>query len=395
MEFKSGLISIPFFFFLLVQSSWAASGHSARPDSSSVVITNTPLRQWEYVVSGKFTLAPDQKDKKIEIKIQVNIDVADVADGIPVEINKANGRFTVWLKGSLVKGDKVRAQLVIDDSPGVLSDAVTVQDPLLGDCPEALVDCRETIQATFFLGIAVDTFAGAETVEVLNPDATGGLQERGIGGFDFTYRLAGDPKRDLKDGRNWSLGSQLWLFGETVHGTRSADIDCQKNAEFPTCRDTLAALGKDPNPQDQLLFILRNATSLEGFAGLRWEFLTLQRRSGSPINVYLKGQAGFLTTTGTPDDVVDVHHFGLGVIATKGDFQDSYVEVGFGRTDVFAIRPKSRWKIDGLISRSMTQGISFFAQIVVDSDVGGGSDSIQSYIGFDFDLNPANWIKAK
>jgi hypothetical protein len=131
---------------------------------------------------------------------------------------------------------------------------------------------------------------------------------------------------------------------------------------------------------------LRNATSLEGFAGLRWEFLSVQRNSKFPISVYAKGQAGFLTVADGPDDAAGMHHGGLGIIVTRGPLEGSYLEGGFGITELFNDKPKDRWKFDMLLSHAINDTVSFFAQIVVDSDFGDGADSIQSYIGFDFDL---------
>src|SRR5205807_510701 len=128
------------------------------------------------------------------------------------------------------------------------------------------------------------------------------------------------------------------------------------------------------------------ATSLEGFAGFRYEFLTLQPGSISAANLYVKTQAGFLTVAGAPSAAKAIHHFGFGAIATKGDFQGSYLEVGYGRNDLFAQHRLNRWKVDAYVSKRISKGISFFAQINVDTDIGPGADSIQSYLGFDFDL---------
>lgn len=52
---------------------------------------------------------------------------------------------------------------------------------------------------------------------------------------------------------------------------------------------------------------------------------------------------------------------------------------------------RRRFKVDGYLSRkiapsTLNGAMSFFAQINVDTDLGPGADSIQSYIGFNFDL---------
>lgn len=256
-------------------------------------------------------------------------------------------------------------------------------------CPDGQAgndyDCRDDFVASAYLGLGIDTFASGETRQYLNPNAPNGPKERMVGGLDFGYRLMGKP---VKQEGPWA--NQLWVYGETVHGVRSTDIDCSKNATFITCQTALAI----PNrPADQILFTIRNATSLEGFAGFRYEFYTLQPGSESAANLYVKTQAGFLTVSGAPSAAKAVHHVGLGALVTKGQFQDSYLEVGYGRNDLFAQHRLSRWKVDGYFSKRLSKGVSFFAQINVDSDIGPGSDSIQSYLGFEFDLRKvSDWF---
>ena len=251
-------------------------------------------------------------------------------------------------------------------------------------CQDDISDCRDDFVASAYLGLAIDTFASGETRLYLNPNAPSGPKERMVGGIDFGYRLMGKPKPQTNKWPN-----QLWVYGETVHGVRSTDVDCSKNATFLTCQTALAI----PNrPADQILYTFRNATSLEGFAGFRYEFVSLQ--PGSPANLYVKTQVGFLTVAGAPSAAKAIHHVGLGAITTKGDFQGSYLEVGYGRNDLFAQHRLSRWKVDAYLSRRVRKGISFFAQINVDTDIGPGADSIQSYLGFDFDLRRfKDWFK--
>lgn len=251
------------------------------------------------------------------------------------------------------------------------------------ECPRDQVDCRETLEASFYVGAAVDNFAGGEVRKFLNPQESGGVESRGVQGFDFAYRLFGTPK--TAEGRSWRWAPQLWAYGETVHGVRSRDVNCMENATFPTCGNFPGVGTADPK-KDPFLFILRNASSLEAFTGLRWEFLSLQRESRTPASLYLSAQAGFITVQGSPGDVADMHHVGLGGIITRGPYQGSYLEFGRGRTDLFHRHRGKRWLVDGFLSRRLNDVMSFFAQITVDADFGRGSDSIQSYFGVDFDL---------
>ena len=294
-------------------------------------------------------------------------------------------------------------------------------EPCPGAGPDAKADdysdCRGTFDASFYIGLAIDTFAGSDTLQYLNPGDSGKTHERAVGGFDFAYRLMGKPapikpvlKKTDSDGGSGEGASEnatlpkgspkekeknkkeeeesgfkpsLWVYGETIHGVRSVDVNCTQNKDLPVCQKSLV---QPTNPGDQLYFILRNASSLEGYMGLRYEFMGLQRRSDSPANLYVKAQAGFLDVAGAPGSALDLHQIALGAIATKGTFQDSYLEVGWGRSDTFATARRRRVKIDGYLEREIGKGISFFTQLFVDTDLGRGSDAIQTYIGFSFDL---------
>jgi len=240
----------------------------------------------------------------------------------------------------------------------------------------SVADERGGFEASAYVGYAIDTFAAGELRRYINPNDSGGVSERWVGGFDFAYRLFGNPTEQ-----------QLWVYGETVHGVRSTDVDCKANQNLAVCKDLF-----DPvNAPDATLFILRNATSLEAFAGLRWEFKTVNKTSDKyAANLYLKAQLGFLTVADGDEDIVDVHHVGFGAISTNGRYRGSYLEAGFGKTDLFKEHRNRRFKVDGYLSIELPGVLKDrfrpFAQMTVDSDFGKGADSIQSYFGLDFDL---------
>lgn len=50
------------------------------------------------------------------------------------------------------------------------------------------------------------------------------------------------------------------------------------------------------------------------------------------------------------------------------------------------MNPNKRLKIEGLLSIEINDNVSFFAEMIVDSDFGDGADSIQSYYGISFDV---------
>lgn len=249
--------------------------------------------------------------------------------------------------------------------------------PARGVCAQG--DQRNTFEATFYTGLSVDAFAAGDLNRYLNPNSSGRIRTRVVGGVDFAYRLIGKA----------GDGLQAWIYGETVHGVRSTDVNCMADSTLAVCEQNPF----DPiNAPDRFLAIVRNATSLEAFAGVRLEFLRVQLGDVHEARAYFKGQIGFLSVDGGGGDVADAHHVAIGVtLVSDGGFQDSYLEAGFGRTDLFQERPGRRFKFDGLLSWKVNflsdkLGIFPFAQITVDADFADGPDSIQSYFGLDLDM---------
>lgn len=354
---------------------------AARPAAAQTTKID-PLLAWRYMITGE--LPPSFAQPGTTIEVRVDDQPAELTDQMPGNplIDPTTKKFTLWLKHPLHQNQRVRVRPVRGSEQGEWSDEAVVQAPDNAGCPTPVSDCRSAFEASAYIGLGIDTFASGETIKYLNPNAPNGPKERLVGGLGFAYRLMGRPKVEYAKNRH-SWPNQLWVYGETVHGVRSTDIDCTKNPTFLTCQTALALPTRAP---DQILFTIRNASSLEGFGGFRYEFMSLQPRSDSRANLYFKAQAGFLTAVGAPSAAKALHHVGLGALVTKGPYEGSYLEAGFGRNDLFAEKRLSRWKVDAFLSHELPQGLSFFAQITVDTDIGHGSDSIQSYLGFAYDL---------
>src|SRR5215813_6390405 len=149
-------------------------------------------------------------------------------------------------------------------------------------------DERENFEANGYIGVGVDSFAAGDIKKVLNHVNSSGQKERLVGGFNFAYRLFGDPNGN---GAWKNKNQQLWIYGGTTHGVRSADIDCRVNSDI--CKDVFDVTAI---PQ-RFFYVLRNASSLEGFMGVRWEFAQLNKGGDFSARAYLKAQGGFLTVT--------------------------------------------------------------------------------------------------
>ncbi len=228
------------------------------------------------------------------------------------------------------------------------------------------------INIGIFVGSSIDSFAAGDLRKYINPDDSGTLSEQLVAGFDFDYQLYAGAKR------------KVWLYGETVHGARSGEVDCSKddNAEKDACK--IASL-QTPSAQGALA-IFRKATTLEGMLGLRAEIAEMGPPKARSV-FYLKGQVGFLSVAGRGGDLVDMHHAGIGLRLKEGTFSDSYFEVGYGRNDLFE-RRTGRAKIDAYLTfgpEGATRAKPFF-QMVIDSDFKPGPDNIQTFFGLNLNV---------
>jgi hypothetical protein len=83
----------------------------------------------------------------------------------------------------------------------------------------------------------------------------------------------------------------------------------------------------------------------------------------------------------------------MGLRVADGPFEGSMLEAGWGNNDLFSGPAWRRLKIDGLMSFGLdgVPGIRdkgrFFVEMYVDNDIlGPSSDSIQTFLGIDFDI---------
>jgi len=269
-----------------------------------------------------------------------------------------------------VTGTWSMALLLTPGRNGITIQSVNPNDGIVGSTILYVQpgDARPSLLAAAFVGLSLDSFASGELNRYINPDQNGVIKERATAGVSFQYRLLGRNR------------SQLWTYGETVHGVRSAGVDCSREG---------VCIRFEQNEPKRTLYMIRASTSLEARLGVRWEMLSLQPASGTPAAIYIKGQAGFLTIAGSGGDLLDVHHLAAGVIAKDGAFTGSYLELGVGKTELFPTQQAPRLKVEAHAQWPLfgRRGMMGFARITVDSNPKpGGADSVQSVFGVNFDL---------
>jgi hypothetical protein len=240
-------------------------------------------------------------------------------------------------------------------------------------------DDESPFEASAFLGQVLDNFAPDKVANYTFSDPEA-LQAKSsfIFGFNFSYRLRGRSNDRV----------QWWVDGETMHGVRTADVDCSPSDQRPPVCDEPTI----QNVTSQARYILKNATSLEVWASPRVDFHMLQGGTDSPAKLYAALNLGFIALDDAPQTgVYRTHHVALGLIADEGSFEDSYLEVGWGKNELFS-RDWNRLKIGGLLSFSLERIPLWrdlgriFVEMTIDNSLSDGPDSIRTFFGVDIDL---------
>ena len=285
---------------------------------------------------------------------------------------------TISTGAPLQKGDTLR---LLVNGAEIQGARITTEDAAkrpdgrkaLGGCakPEKFEFGGDSLEATAYFGWAFDQFA---------PDSLGGYppntlterHNRVLFGVNFDYRMTGNDSSPL----------QLWLSGETMHGVRSADVDCTAEENKPA----------ECNPTGGVSYaraVLADATSIEAYVAPRLEFGQLQKTSTTPTRLYATARFGFIALERAPR-VYKNHHLGVGLMADGGPFGGSHVEFGWGMNELLSGRKWKRLKVDGLITFPVPrtgETAHFFIQMFIDNDLKGNTpDSIQSFMGVDLDI---------
>jgi hypothetical protein len=260
-------------------------------------------------------------------------------------------------------------------------------------------DDRDAMSTPFHVGAALEQFAPGFT------DTTQSTQSiRAIGGVTGEYRIY-----RRKPGV-WN--PQLWLHGGFLAGLRTYcanDAATGTNpAPAPNPVDSGAsAVACDPfNPENigQLNMILRNATSFEVGLGVRFEFLSLNRGTKFPGNVYITVRDNrFAIDRATASKFTDPV-VGIGFVITGGAMRGTSFQAGKGGSSFYAANGSTdwnRWKTEFTIvtgaSRSVKDVLttgdkakdSFRVYFAVRTDFDNGPDSDSVRVGFGLAFLPS------
>lgn len=344
--------------------------------------------------TGFDLLPPADGDCDVRVRVPNDADIRELAlfiDGVMVTTRPARKHGDVArmrLSDPLRENDVITVQL----SPSMTTPPARVQQakqqdvPPRTSCAPRYKDDRGVFEASAYLGEAFDNFSPAETKNYIGTPPASDTNSRWLAGVETQYRLIGGQGNTF----------QIWLGSYTLHGVRSADIDCRVTPSSPLCQQP-----KPTNELDRFLAVIEHASSLEAHFDTRVEFWTLQKASEMPIKAFALARFGFVDVTGAPK-VFNADALGVGVTSPSGPFRNSSAIVAWGRSEQFQSDPRwNRLKVSGNlvfdVVPNLTDTLEFwkrlagspraFVAIMVDRNPGGGSpDSVVSYVGIDFDL---------
>jgi hypothetical protein len=270
-------------------------------------------------------------------------------------------------------------------APTRVTQARQQSEPPATSCAEPTPrDDRSVFEASAYLGQSFDNFAPFERDQYIpgKEQQQPGVYGRWLAGVEAQYRLVGNQGDDF----------QFWLGTHTLHGVRTADVNCNETPSSGLCSEST---------QQRFLATLEHQSSIEAHVDARVEFLTLQRSSDVPIKLFVVGRFGFVNVSGAPK-VFNSDQVAIGVLSPIGVFRGSNAMVGWGHSDQFQSNPGwNRLKISGTLLFDVMPGFRdqlefwkrlagsprVFVSITVDRNPGGpGPDSVTSYVGVDIDL---------
>lgn len=375
---------------------WVLATAAPASGQPGLLEINEPARAGECAVSVRIV-------RPLPIGHSVQIDLNK--NGLPAK--RGDGRETVAFRlgGPLQLGDELRVREV---GPGVIGAWSAVVRVVAGDgsveCEvrAAWTDDREGLAVSAYIGRAFDNFAPAEVGGYQNVAGDDSPASRVTFGTTVETRLWNSADD------NW----QLWGFMRAMSGVRTTDVDCRAPEEErpPVCRNF-----ETGGTLTQGLYVLEHASSTEAFFGGRLELATLQSGTRFPIRLYATGVLGVMMLDDNTNRAIGAHHIGGGLLSPSGFIGGSYLEVGWGKSDLFlpvddlpdapgnppavprdpprATGHWNRLKVDAYlrfeVARMFTERLQFwkrapkfFIHLHSDFDpLGADADSIQTFVG--------------
>ncbi|HZP47395.1 MAG TPA: hypothetical protein VFB07_02590 [Vicinamibacterales bacterium] len=331
----------------------AVAPAAAQADLAAPRITGIP-RDGDRVLAGQLPASTSTN------LVAVRIDLTDTATTTLTPTVEGSA-FTASLHTLLRAGQTVDVRYFANGGWSPWSDAVYVQPRAPSDLLYSYDDDDNPFEVAAFIGASMDQFASAEdrAAAGLGSDANGvnvNTHVHMTAGFEMGYRLIGHAHSE----RQW------WVFSRAIYAVRSGEDLCTSAAAEPQFPCVLRQSGSDALPA--LSRIIQDAHSFETISGVRFDIATLQAASQTPVKWYAFGQAGAILLEGA-DSAKNQWTVGMGLRIPEGSFKETRVEVGPGRSEVFASHPWPRWKVHGFLAFPIAGSVRGYAEIRTDADV--------------------------
>jgi hypothetical protein len=258
--------------------------------------------------------------------------------------------------------------------------------------PKRTLDQRPAFAASFGVGFLSETFAPKKAeLQALfagRQDSQGQTtftrRDAIATQFDMSYRL---PIKGLER-------RPVSFLARTFYGRRTGV--CAGEAPDGQASNCTGI----PEP-GQALVIVRRADTSEVYFGGRWEVLPLFQSlpdQSFPGSVYVTCVVGAVFIEGVGDKALSNHFCGGGFTLVGGQYQNTYVEIGAGKSEIFA-PDRSNWnrkKADvfvtaRVVNRNIQNGVgrfmnSFHPFFRYTLDRGKGPDASTTNFGFVWDF---------
>ncbi|MEM7220781.1 MAG: hypothetical protein AAF515_20635 [Pseudomonadota bacterium] len=299
----------------------------------------------------------------------------------------------------LENGQVVRCEAYLDEGE---TESDACQDP----GQHSTRTFRDRLDVDISLGWNFDNFTAQDikvardgrTLANATPDEDRDVNQSALLDIRFNYEAFEIESSRIFGGSEFFADQKMsvWLFGGTQRTVRSTEVICSNTPTFLGCEGAEDAnqdgggdngdAGVPGAPTlDGAFEVLRDAESLEGRIGLRFEFLEI----GSdkyPARLYVSHQRGFASIEDT-DDLARFQSTSFGAVLTSGRLRGSYIEYApWAKNEMFEFDKNNRKNLRVHLEGRLIGSLRAFLETEVDYDDGDGSDSVRTAFGIEIPL---------
>ncbi len=385
-------------------------------------INNKELNAWSGVNVIDFSKAFTAKNgKSLEFKFHCVDELGKTGASIDTSGNPIDGESTIFescetdtildqsgnvvatgTSGSLVVRTRSRGEMLVyvtvrhlgeDEPKSAFIKLISLprefgdnnDGPIVRNSPEN--DYRRNFNIDLYLGFINNSFSPSQRGRYINQGDVDNSDTSGTLEIKFEYRA----------------DENIWLFGQTIRTRRLAEIECLSEARSPACesfgdqsislQDRIDNVVGSSNGFDSALAFLKDARSIEGYVGVRYEFEEVMYKSRYRAKPYVRLSAGFASVENV-DDLADIHQATVGYISHGNtNFRGTFFEIGYGINDLYVENSEKRFLLNTRLQYApkgtlldFGGNVTYFLESNLDADFGNGPDSYRTRGGIEVNL---------